>query len=217
MDELELELLAAEAQLRSGDLQQAVDLYTRIVKQDPRRWPAYLGLARATLYAGQVDAAEQCLTVAERLAPDHPDTLVVAGLLAEVRGDLAGAASKLRAATGQGPKSFMAWFNLGRVLGQQGEAAEAIAALERACSLDGGSYDAHYALGTVCHGAGRADRAIEAFSAAMSIDPDNVDIYATLADVLLATGDSALAAKTLEEGLSRHPGNEALRSRRDDL
>lgn len=203
-------ILEAEEQLKAGEMLEAVEGFLGVLDDDPAAVDAYLGLTRASLFVGKLPEAEAYLAEASRLAPERGEVLVLRGLLAEAHGDLQGALPHLQSAVDGEPASFLARYNLGRVLAASGRYQEALPHLGQATTLDPQSYEALYALGIALRGIGKLGAAIATFTRAMTLAPQNPDIYATLADLLVAAKDLDTARETLDEGLARAPGNPGL-------
>lgn len=67
-----------QAQLRTGDHQQALNTYNRMAALQPKSPVGYLGAAEAQLQANDVPAASRSIKKAQEVAPDHLPTLQMA-------------------------------------------------------------------------------------------------------------------------------------------
>lgn len=211
MDERLKDLLNdAEDRLRAGDVEGASKRFLAVVGEDRTVWPAYLGLARASLFLGLKDEAEAYAQAAMHVAPERGEVQTMWGLIREAKGATKTALKFLKQGAEAAPDSFFTRYNQGRALAAEGHPREALPHLERATAIDPESYEGWYALGVARREAGEVGKALQAFTRAMRVSPDNVDIYATIADVLIATRDADGAREVLEEGLARSGDDAAL-------
>ncbi len=92
--------------------------------------------ARAAGAAGRNREAEELLTRAAQLAPDHPAVLNEHGLQLMQRGEAAGARDLFRRATHADPRHPALWSNLAASLDALGLYDEELAAIERALTIE---------------------------------------------------------------------------------
>jgi Flp pilus assembly protein TadD len=129
-----------KAWLREGKVQEAVKALQEATRLSPESGEARYQLGLALARAGRKDEATSELTKGRELASadDRNKTATLDVLEARAaleKGDLAGAAAKLRHALQLRPDSFEAQSALGTVLEKQGDAAGARAAYEKAVAL----------------------------------------------------------------------------------
>jgi TolB-like protein len=74
-----------------GQLQEAVEMYRKILASDPLRVDVYYSMALAQLGQHQLDAAEQTINKASTLQPDFPGLSMARVEIAVLRGDAAAA------------------------------------------------------------------------------------------------------------------------------
>jgi len=93
------------------------------------------------------------------------------------------------------PGCWMAHYNLGIALNDQGDADGAIAHYRQAIELRPNYAEAHYNLGRLLVQKGQLDEAIEHYEKALEINPADADAHNNLGATLLATGhvDEAIA------------------------
>ena len=155
--------------------QQELSAQIEPLRQEVRRSPGDAA-AHVRLVAGLIDF--QMFTEAAQAAQEgitlHPRSVklnLLAGELAELRGDLPGATAFYRQAAAAEPLDFGARAALGRSLLAGGETAEAARELEQARRLDPSDAQVPYLLGQALSRDQRWPEALSAFEAAASRDP----------------------------------------------
>jgi len=124
-------LAEAKAALEAGDAQQAGELFSELVQQEPENGDAWGGLIRALMALGQEDRARQALDQVPAKIADHAE---VAGarsalLLAEEGRKAQGQLQSLEARLVADPADLQARYDLATALnagGQREQAAEAL-------------------------------------------------------------------------------------------
>jgi putative thioredoxin len=124
-------LAEAKAALEAGDAQQAGELFSELVQQEPENGDAWGGLIRALMALGQEDQARQALDQVPAKIADHAE---VAGarsalLLAEEGRKAQGQLQSLVARLVADPADLQARYDLATALnagGQREQAAEAL-------------------------------------------------------------------------------------------
>jgi putative thioredoxin len=123
-------LAQAKARLEAGDAKAAAALYARIAQAVPDSLEALAGMARASLAAGDVDAAKQVideLSDEEKKDKEIAAVITALGLAEKAAG--AGDASALQARVAADPTDHQARFDLALALYAQGKKEEAVDAL----------------------------------------------------------------------------------------
>lgn len=133
--------------------------------------PALIATARQQYQAGRWAEAAAAYRLVLDHNPDHPEALLVLGLILADGGESAQAEALLRRATIVTPANAMAWHSLGTLLQTRGDDAEAVPLFERAVVLQPGFAPAANDLGAALHRLGRRDQALAAFERAIAADP----------------------------------------------
>ena len=107
---------------------------------------------------GQLAEAEQLYCRIFDIAPDHPDALHYAGVLAHQQGRSDEAIALIEKSLRLAPDRADCYSNLGIVFQAQGKLDAAIDAYRRAISLNPGHANAHSNLGVAVEGDGQLDR-----------------------------------------------------------
>jgi predicted TPR repeat methyltransferase len=117
-------------------------------------------------------------------APDHPDALHYAGLLAHQQGRNEEAVDLIEKSLSRGPERADCYSNLGIVHQSAGRFDEAIAAYERAIAIDPDHANAYSNLGVLLRARGRTAEAEAAYRTAIRLNPEHIDAYTNLGILL---------------------------------
>jgi choline-sulfatase len=111
--------------MQQGDPARALAVLEKGLGLDVDRAPFLVKLAEAHLELKQWDPAERALREAVTLRPDVPRGQYNLALVAEQRGNAAGARAAYEAETAANPKNYGAQFNLAKILVKEGRLADA--------------------------------------------------------------------------------------------
>ena len=198
---------AADQHLRRGRLDEAEEVYRRILALDQRHFEAMVGLGDAAMARGRPGDALLAYGAAQRQRPDGSARLFMnkgTALAAVAESDAAIAC--LRRACALEPDNPEILNNLGSVLAEAGQPGEAASCFRRAQSVQPDDARGHFNLGLALEGLAEeaADRreliaeAIAAYRAALARDPAFVPAAVNLARLLLAGGATEEAVELLE-------------------
>jgi Tfp pilus assembly protein PilF len=150
-------------------------------------------LARATEHeqAGRLDAAESALGEILAEAPEHPDALHMAGIVAFKAGRIAEAAALMERAIAADGTIALYHRNLCEVYRVQGRTEEALDAGCRAVRLAPHDPHAHHNLAVTHYHRLELDAAIACAERALALDPDFAGAHFGIAEALLLRGDFA--------------------------
>jgi Tfp pilus assembly protein PilF len=163
--------------------------------------------AAAALTRNALDAAETSLLGVLAQAPNCVEAKRLRGLLMQLRGDYAQAATILRQALALSPDNALIHMNLGTTLHSLGKPEAALASLQRASKLAGDFAPAWFNLGRMFSILGRPVGAVTALHRALDIDPDHLPARIVLAEAQTRLGKMDQAATNYREVLRRHPGH----------
>lgn len=164
-----------------------------------------IALARRLLGQGRTREAAALAAQIQQAAPEHPDTLHLAGLIHYRLGDprraLAAIAEALRRAPGNAP-----WHvDRGNILSLEGDLQAALEAYQEALRLDPGNPGAWRNLGVAHRLAGELALAEQAFGEALAIAPDDPDALLLLGDLYLHRGDFDRGSELLRRAIGLQP------------
>ena len=133
---------------------------------------------------GQLAEAEALYRWIFETAPDHPEALHYAGVLAQQRGRSDEAVTLMQRSLALEPGRADWHSNLGIAYQAQARVDEAIAAFTRAIELDPEHANAHSNLGVLLRATDRPVEAEQAYRAAIRIAPDHIDAHTNLGVLL---------------------------------
>ncbi len=153
-----------------------------------------------------VEAGELYLRVLGA-APDHPDALHYAGVLAHQQGRRDDAIALIEKSLALSADRADCYNNLGIVLQSRGRWDRAIEAYERAIALDSRHANAYSNLGTLLRATGRPVDAESSYRTAIEIDSGHVDAYTNLGILLNALNRTEEAAACYCKVVTLRPKN----------
>jgi Flp pilus assembly protein TadD len=206
--------LAAAGQLHEqrGEINQAIDWYSRAAQLQPADRENTSRLAVAYIEAGRLSDANAYLNRALGSSPDDPNLHNDLGLLVGQRGDLDGATAEFRTAVRMDPNFVPARINLANALFAAGKLAEAANQLQEAIKVDPQNFEAFHNAGLMLcmlHQFADAERMLRA---AVRLKPDSAEARNDLGADLVATNQLDLAIYQFRTALSLKSDYEAART-----
>ncbi|MFG6466921.1 XrtA/PEP-CTERM system TPR-repeat protein PrsT [Roseateles sp. BYS87W] len=198
-------LLAASAELRSGDVKGAVKRLQAANKRQPDSLPILRLLAQGQLRSGNLTDAAQLVRQGLVLAPNDATMLGLRADLEAARGDKKAAAATLAQVVAQYPDDATSVIRLAQARFAAGDNAEAAKLLDHAAEL---AKQDHLLLGRVIAVSlrlGRVDQARRMADAAVSAAPQDAQARLNLAAVMSAQNDRTGAWKTTLAVLDTKP------------
>ena len=120
-------------------------------------------------------------------------------------GEYADAETLWRATLARNPGSWLAYNDLGNVLGRKGEVEEAIAQFQKALDLQPNYARAHVNLGILLGRKGQVEEAIAQFRKALDIEPNSPEAHNNLGNALLQQGEAQEAMTHFRKALDVQP------------
>lgn len=199
---------------QAGRLLEAENLYTKVLKADPRNANALNLLGAIATSRGRYPEAKRYFERAMQCAPRMADASFNLGVVLTAMGDSAGASAAYEHAIALNPQHADAYLNLGVLLLQEGALAAALAAFQNRNALMPGDAkgrqnlsEAHAALAQrYTTDPAKLEAAISHTRAALALE--------TTPERLSNLGDLLRRAKALDEALAVH--KQALDARPDD-
>jgi predicted TPR repeat methyltransferase len=139
------------------------------------------------------------------IAPDHPEALHYAGVLAHQQGRSDEAVALIEKSLGLVPDRADCYSNLGIVFQAQGKLDEAITAYHRAISLSPDHANAHSNLGVLLRATGKPVEAEEAYRTAIRLDSGHIDAYTNLGVLLTGLKRSEEAVACFCKAITLRP------------
>jgi tetratricopeptide (TPR) repeat protein/2-polyprenyl-3-methyl-5-hydroxy-6-metoxy-1,4-benzoquinol methylase len=221
-------LKQAKSHAKKGQLDEARQLYQRILEAFPQNQQAKKGLK--ALQKGQVDKKnpsvppqaqidavislysqgqiEEALKKSETLINDYPNTPLlynISGACYKVIGQLEAAVKSFEQALAIKPDYADAHSNLGVTLKELGQLEAAVKSFEQALAIKHDYAEAHSNLGNTLNDLGQLEAAVKSFEQALAIKPDYADAHSNLGVTLKELGQLEAAVKSFEQALAIKP------------
>lgn len=190
---------------RSGQIQQAADIYRQILIQDPDHVDALHHLGLASHQLGRSEEAIEYLRRAVHLNPGFAEAHNSLGVALAKAGKLEEAADAYRQALDLRPDLAHAHNNLGLVLTQQGKLEEAAHCYRRAAAREPRDHRIHNSLGYVLKQQGKLAEAIDSYHEALRQRPNYALAQSNLGTALMEQGNLDEAAARFEMALKIDP------------
>jgi predicted TPR repeat methyltransferase len=160
--------------------------------EQPETPPRELTLEEAVAFAILLQKNEQLAEAQElyrrvlETAPNHPDALHYAGVLAHQQGQSDEAVALIERSLALAPGRADCYNNLGIIFQSTGKLQAAIDAYQRAIAIDPGHANAHSNLGVLLRATGKPLEAETAYRTAIQLNPGHIDAYTNLGILLNA-------------------------------
>ena len=165
-------VLGTAAWVRSGLYRSDLELFSAVVRANPRNEIARNNLGMALYHADRIDEAEREYREALRLRPNSVAPLSNLALLREHRGDRAGAEKLFEEVLRLSPTHAVSAVHLARMQIARGDRAGAARRLDALFAAGGESYDALVERADLWLREGRADKAIPLLERAVATFPE---------------------------------------------
>ncbi len=204
--EAEADFNLAATLLEGGRLPAATETLAALVArvpEEPRYWRLF---TQACLTISASDEAARGVAALERLEPGRPQTLVLRGILAWSRDDLAGCQAAFREAESLAPEDPLTLTYLGRLSLRQRQWQEAERRFRRVLALDPDSAEAHYGLSVALPRQGQVEAGVDQALRAVGLRHEFPEAHFQLGAVLSRLGWFERAAQAFEMTLRLRPG-----------
>jgi len=197
-----------------GELEAAIEHYSKALRLSPRYGKARNNLGLAMLRQGRVKEAIAAFTQALQTEPsygeardnlrnalqligkpdDEAEAHNVAAITLAADGKLDEAMTHLSEALRLRPDFAEAHYNMGSALATQGRLEEAVVHFSKALEIKPGYAEAHNNLGIALARQGKLDEAIDRFSEALRLKPNYAEAHRNLRQVLRLAGKSGMVS-----------------------
>jgi tetratricopeptide (TPR) repeat protein len=165
-----------------------------------------LGKAAEALQANKLEEAQRHLDAAYRLAPGNPEVNYIRGLLADRKGNLAGAQASWEKTLSLDPKHGLTLQALATIMARRGDYASAQGYLERALQVESNSWRAHELLSIVFYRQANFAEAVSHAERSLELGKNAANgARLPMAESLIALNQTAPARKVLHAFLDANP------------
>ena len=154
---------------------------------------------------GRLDEAEEIYRQLLTAAPDRPEVLHHAGVLAQQRGEADRAVTLIERSLELNPDQADCYSNLGIIFKAQGQLDKAVDAYQRAIALKPTHANAYSNLGVLFKAQGKLDAAVSAYRQAIAIKPEHASAHSNLGVLLAAQGKAEEAEAEYRTAIRLHP------------
>ncbi len=203
--DLKAALRAAIQHHQAGRLQQAEQIYRRVLEVQPNNADALQLLGLMAHQVGRHETAIRLIGKAIQVNPSHAALHNNLGEAQRALGRFSDAIASYRRALAIKPDYAEAHNNLGIVLAEQGDLDDAVASYRRAQALKPDYAEAHNNLGTALRRQGNSEDAIASYHRALAIKPDYAEAHSNLGVTLAEQGDFDDASASYRRALAIKP------------
>lgn len=196
----------AVAHHQAGRLQQAADLYQRILAEQPRHADSLHLLGLVAYKTGRLEDAAGLIANAVQQDSTKAPYCFNLGVVLQKLGKLDDAVDAYRRAVTLNPSHLDAQSNLGNVLLEQGKLDQAVAAHQQALRLNPRSAEAHNNLGVALKEQGKFTQAVASYEQALKLNPHHVEAQNNLGVALRDHGKLEEAVGACTQALALRPG-----------
>lgn len=169
----------ARAQLSQGNVQSAIDSYSKALKIAPNRDDLHVQLGKIYTTEGRFDDALAQYELAVKYNPSSANRYALGqGSLGAGRYDEA--IQQFEMVRRQGPKEPFGFFGLGQAYARQGNLDAAIAAFKNAVGIQHDYLDAYSEMGYAYADSGQVDQANEIITTLNTLSPNDTTLAASL-------------------------------------
>ena len=190
---------------QSSRLQQAEQIYCRILQSDPNHPEALHLLGLIAFRTGRLDQAGDLISKAIANDTSKAPYCFNLGIVRQRQGRLDEAAAAYRQALVLNPRYVEALSNLGNVWLEQNRLDDAVASYRKALSLKPDYVEAHNNLGVALKEQGQLTDAVASYREALRLNPTHVEALSNLGIVLMEQGLLDDAVGSFERALSIKP------------
>jgi len=201
-----LNLLAVIVQ-QQGNLNDAIQLFERVCRLEPKQLQAHINLGNALRQAGQKDRARKAYEV----ALEHDSSFVAAkinlGTVLQESGNYAGALEQFSGAAKLSPEYLPAFYNLGVCYRDMRHFDEALAALSQAIAINPADPGSYFERANVLSDINRDEDAIADIETALRLKPEWPDALGNWASFLTNLDRHDEALEKFNKSLALDPSN----------
>ncbi|MCX7553392.1 protein kinase [Marinicella sp. S1101] len=190
--------LSAEAESNLGNYEQAIDMYTTSIKQNPNNFDAQIGLANAFNKLQRVDEAENTYLNAIKQAPNNWNVIVNLGVFYTQIGKYSNALKQFLKLTEISPNNHIGYRNVAALYYIMNDITNAITFSEKAIAIK--PSDRSYSnLGTMLFSIEQYEEAIHNYLKAIETNDKHYIYWGNLADAYKFNGNQKSAINSFQK------------------
>jgi predicted O-linked N-acetylglucosamine transferase (SPINDLY family) len=205
-DPIDSLMLSAEIAAREGDPERAIQLYSNVMRLQPKYGMACYKRGNVLNGCGRLEAALASYDLAVALDPAHADAFCNRGTVLERMDRPDEALASYAHAVALNPGDALACYNRGTLLGRLGRAEEALASFDQAIVANAGYAEAYFNRGSLLKALQRWDEALASYGKAIQIAPGFALAYLRRGMLLSEMQQSDAALASYEKAIELDPG-----------
>lgn len=188
----------ARAQLTQGNVQGAIDSYSKALKIAPNRDDMHVQLGKIYTTEGRLDEARDQYQLAVKYNPTSANRYALGqGLLGT--GQYSDAAQQFELVRQQGPQEPFGYFGLGQTYAKQGRYEDAIAAFKNAVGIQQDYLDAYSEMGYAYTDNGNIDQANDIVTTLNTLSPGDATLANSLSQFIYEKTQPKMTAAYVSE------------------
>ncbi len=203
------ELSKAMAFLQERRFEEAISIYEKILRRDPRNVAAANLLGVALMQCGRFEEAVSAIRDGLRINPAQAGAHYNLAIALQALGRFEEAVGHLQQAVSQKPDDPQAYNNLGVALKSAGRLEEAVAAYDKALTLNAGYAEASGNLAAVLYLLKRYSESIEQARKALALNPNLPEAHLSIGNSLRAEGRIEEALPSIDRAIALQPNRSA--------
>ena len=198
-------LQAALSYYNSGQLLVAVEMYQKVLLDDPKNAIALSMLGIIAIQSDHYDVAAELLSRAIQVKKKDPLLFFTLGVALQKWGKLDEAVLKYKKAVTLKPDYTQAHINMGIILMEQGKLDEAVLKYKRVIALEPDHASVHFDIGQILRKQGKIDEAVLAYQKAIALKPEYAEAYNAIGVIFEGRRKFAEAAEMYGQAISVKP------------
>jgi protein O-GlcNAc transferase len=201
------ELQLALKHLKTGNLQQAENIFRDVLESQPENVTALHFMGVIYYKLKNYTSAQMYIKKALQLEPTYVDAYCNLGIVLQDQGYLDEAIPYYQKAIEINPDFVLAHYNIGEALRQKGHLDKAIQCYQKALKINPNIAEVYHGLGDALQEKGLLHEAIRCYQKALQINPNSVGVYCNLANVLQEQGHFDEAVECCQSALQLSPNS----------
>ena len=191
-------IMAAAQEASAGHCLQAIPVFERLTREDPRLFMAFALLGHCRFESREYQSAAMAFRSAARLRPEDMDALFYSAACDFYRGNLEAAAAGMEHALKVQPDYPYAHLYLGLIYEQKGQMESAVMELRKSIAINPDFEEAQFRLGLILSQLGEYPEAIQRFERVVALNPHKAEAHYDLALAYAHSGYGEAARRELQ-------------------
>lgn len=201
------ELTSGTALLQQRRFIEAISIFEKVLRREPRNIGAANLLGVAFMQVGKIEEAIQAIKKGLRVDNKQPSAHYNLGVILQTLGRHGEAAEHYRESIKQNPNDAQCYNNLGVVLKELGQLEQAVASYQQAIECNDKYIEAYANLGLLLLRLGRFKEAADVATIALSAAPSMMELHLVLGNALRSLGEPYKALESFDRAIKLQPNS----------